>query len=99
MKQILIVVNSWHRVMTGGDYHIFRVAQYLESRPQDKLSTASVGIFFSERTAGRRRRRPRFPFGERDFQYIDGDSALLCPDVQGDSVPPARNKVRHHRRV
>lgn len=28
MKQIFIVVNSWHRVMTGGDYHIFRVAQY-----------------------------------------------------------------------
>lgn len=27
MKQILIVVNSWHRVMTGGDYHIFRVAR------------------------------------------------------------------------
>jgi glycosyltransferase involved in cell wall biosynthesis len=28
VKQILIVVNSWHRVMTGGDYHIFKVAQY-----------------------------------------------------------------------
>ena len=28
MKQVLIVVNSWHRVMTGGDYHIFKVAQY-----------------------------------------------------------------------
>jgi glycosyltransferase involved in cell wall biosynthesis len=27
LKKILIVVNSWHKVLTGGDYHILKVAQ------------------------------------------------------------------------
>ena len=28
MKKILIVVNSWHKVLQGGDFHILKVAQY-----------------------------------------------------------------------